>query len=334
MTYYYLFAEETALNTKVKETDFRDFYPAISLDMSWKNVKPYIRQAYHTNILPFIGKTLFAALQENTIADTPDDDLTELTMLVKQALALYAINLGYPELNTHISDGMVSQPMPDKAMPVSQWAYNAARWNLILKAEKSLDIAIQFIIDNNITWDVADDYATTWICSSKELNKYVRVNGHRGYMAMHPYFKRAEQDIKTAISCEVYDDIINNYENGDYACLIEHIKSFVAHKTLWNTIPRMMAFVEGNSLLFINNAEGITGNIGVYAKANTEAVEELKTACLRDAADDLNLIISTMNADQTTFALFKTYVDSMAESKDILYSTDCHGNVVGGILLT
>jgi hypothetical protein len=204
-----------------------------------------------------------------------------------------------------------------------------------LKAEKSLDLAIGFIIDNSVSpWEAGDTYKTEWISGAKELQKYVKVNGHRAYVAMLPYFKRAETDIKNAISCEVYQDIIENRENEEYLEVVGHIKSYVSHKTLYNTIPRMMVYVEGDSLLFINNAEGITNGTGVYSKPNIEALEMLNNACLKDAAEDMHLITQTMMNDTATFRLYATYLKSITESKTILWTEGCHGEAVGGILLT
>lgn len=329
---YYLFSEAPAqINLKVKDTDFREYYPAIALEMSWNNLRPYIRQAYYSNLLPFIGKDLYNALVLNLTASTPDADKTELTVLIKQALALHAINLGYPELNSHISDGAVTQVLPQGATSVSQWAFNAARWNTILKAEKSLDLAISFIIENEITpWTAGDDYKSTWIHSAKELTKYIKVNGHRAYMAMLPYFKYAEQNIKNEISCEVYADILTNIEDPDYVGVIDHIKSYIAHYTLAETMPRMLTFVEGDSLLFIHNAEGITNGTGVYSKPNLEAIEMLRVASLKNASTDMQNICTTLAKDATTFPLYATYLDSIKTNKAILISP-CG---VGGIMLT
>lgn len=333
---YYLFSvDDTQVNPEIKHTDFRDYYPAISLAMSWKNIRPYIRQAYYANILPFIGADLWEALKENAALpeNDQDDQLTELSVLIKQALALYAINLGYPELNTHISDGAVTVPSPDKAMPVSQWAFAAARWNLIIRAEKSLDIALDYIIKNNITpWTAGDDYKHPLMQGATELMKHVKVNGHRAYVSMYPYFDKAVQKLASILSCDVMDDIITNIDETDYAAVGSQVKRYVAHYALELAIPRMMVFVEGNSLIFINNADGIKEGTGVYSKANIEAVQMLIDSCKKDYSTTLDQIMLLMQKDSETFSLFATFVESQEDTKTVAYTEDtCTGIAVGGV---
>lgn len=332
---YYLFqTDPNQINPEIKHTDFRDYYPAISMFMSWKNVVPYIRQAYFANILPYVGTDLWSVLNANALLPVNDQDasLSELSMLIKQALALYAINLGYPELNTHISDGMVSTPAPDKAMPVSQWAFVAARWNLIIRAEKNLDLALEYIIKNNIApWSAGDDYKHPLMAGAVELQKYVKVNGHRAYMAMHPYFDKAVQNLGAILSCDVMDDIMANIDNPDYAGVVDDIKRYIAHYTLEITIPRMLTFVEGDSLVFIHNADGIKEGTGVYSKPNMEAVQMLIASCKRDYASTLEAMILKMRKDPTTFAAYATYLDSLKDESAAVITTDMCGNVVGGV---
>lgn len=332
---YYLFAvDNTQVNPEIKHTDFRDYYPAISLTMSWKNIKPYIRQAYHANILPYIGADLWAALNANALLpeNDQDADLTELAVLIKQALALYAINLGYPELNTHISDGAVTVPSPDKAMPVSQWAFVAARWNLIIRAEKSLDIALDFIIKNEIEWPAGDEYKHPLMQGATELMKHVRVNGHRAYVSMYPYFDKAMEKLASELSCDVMDDIMENIGTNSYASVVSQIKRYVAHYALELAIPRMMVFVEGNALIFINNADGIKEGTGVYSKANIEAIQMLLDSCKKDYSTTLDQIILLMQKDPTTFTAFVTYLESQEDAKTVAYTEDpCTGGAVGGV---
>lgn len=332
---YYLFAvDATNVNPDIKHTDFRDYYPAISLTMNWKNVRPYIRQAYYANILPYIGADLWAALNANALLPTGDQDtqLNELAELIKQSLALYAINLGYPELNTHISDGAVTTPAPDKAMPVSQWAFVAARWNLIIRAEKSLDIALDFIIKNDIEWTAGDDYKHPLMQGATELMKHVRVNGHRAYVSMYPYFDKAMQKLSSVLSCAVMEDIITNIADPDYAAVVTQIKRYVAHFALELAIPRMMVFVEGNALIFINNADGIKEGTGVYSKANIEAVQMLINSCKEDYSTTLDQIMLLMQKEPTTFSAFATFVESQKETNTVAYTEDpCTGIAVGAV---
>lgn len=332
---YYLFqTDPNQINPEIKHTDFRDYYPAISMTMSWKNVVPYIRQAYYANILPYVGADLWALLNANALlpVNNQNTSLSELSMLIKQALALYAINLGYPELNTHISDGMVSTPSPDKAMPVTQWAFVAARWNLIIRAEKNLDIALEYIIKNNIApWSAGDDYKHPFMAGAVELQKYIKVNGHRAYMAMHPYFDKALQNLGSILSCDVMDDIISNISNPAYAGVVNDIKRYIAHYTLEITIPRMLVFVEGDALIFMNNADGIKEGTGVYSKPNMEAIHMLADACKKDYATTLESIIKKMRKDPTTFAAYATYIDSLKEETSAVTTVDLCGNVVGGV---
>lgn len=328
---FYLFTESTGPNPKVKDSDFRDYYPNISHEMSWKNLKPFIRQAWHTCVKPFIGDDLMDELTTNLQQVTPDADKSELAELVKQTLALYAINLGYPELITHISDGSVTSPSPDSATPITKWQYDSARWNLILKAEKSLDVALAFLIEKSITpWTAGVEYQTKWFSGAKELQKYIKINGHRAYVAMLPYIKYAEQELSSTLTCDVMDDIVTNQSLPTYSSIIDHVKSYIAHKTLIRTIPTMLTYVEGNSLLFIQNAEGLTNQSTVYAKPNQDAIKMLIDVSLQNAADDIRSIRSVMESDPDTFTVYADYLESNTTSRMVIES--CDG--IGGIMIT
>jgi hypothetical protein len=218
-------------------------------------------------------------------------------------------------------------------MPVTQWAFAAARWNLIVRAEKSLDIAIAFIIDNNISpWSVGVDYKHQWMDGSKELTKYVKVNGHRAYMAMRPYFDKAVQNLKQKLSCAVVDDICTKYGTGAYSTVTDLIKRYIAHYTLEITIPRMLTFVEGDSLIFIHNADGIKEGTGVYSKPNMEAVRMLTDACRSDYGTTMDAIISELKSDPSLFYVFDEFLKSQSTTTDVAWTEDpCTGAAVGGV---
>jgi hypothetical protein len=329
---YYLFQEPNSPNPQIKDTDFREYFPAISLSMSWANIKPYIRQAYYNHVVKYIGTDLWEQLEANAVSLTPDDELTELTILVKQAMALYAINIGYPELNIHISDGTVSQAAPDKAMPVSQWAFSTARWNVILRAEKALDLALNFIIENDIVWPVQEKYSHTWIKSSTELEQFIKINGFRAYISMKPYFDNAVLALSSLIGCDTLQDILTNMEEPDYQKAVTFCKNYIAHQTLTISIPRMLTYVEGDSLIYINSAEGIRGDMGPYSKPNMEAIQMLIAASQKSAGDAVDMLIRELRSDTDTFTVYDEYIKSMENTTDVAYSTHpCTGEVIGGV---
>jgi len=92
----------------------------------------------------------------------------------------------------------------------------------------------------------------------------------------------------------------------------------------------MLTYVEGNSLLFIQNAEGLTNQSTVYAKPNQDAIKMLIDVSLQNAADDIRSIRSVMESDPDTFTVYADYLESNTTSRMVIES--CDG--IGGIMIT
>jgi hypothetical protein len=276
---------------------------------------------------------LYDTLVANETLATPDPVLSECASLVKQAIALYAIHRGYPELNTHISDGAVTQAQPAHASTLSQWAYRTAQWNLIISAEKALDVAIAYIVDNDITWNGGENYQTDWFANSVEFQKYARINGHRAFVALHPYISRAQQYLGQDLGCDMVADIKTNISNGDYGTLLGSVKRYIAHRTLITAIPYLLTYVEGNSLVFISSADGVTDGYGVYSKPNQEAIRMLLDQLRNDLAMDLAAILHELQSKPTVFTLYATKMETYIPADMVYTSRDCMDNVIGGVLI-
>jgi hypothetical protein len=326
----FLFIVPENQNFQVKDTDFLEFYPNISREMSWKNLRPYIRQAWYNYILPMIGIEFAEVLKESELDDV---SLKETVDHIKQALALYTIYLAYPQNNQFISDGTINQAVSDKTQPISQWAFKNARWSQLIGAEKALDVALLDILKKKYNhWD-GRKYTHKWITSTDVLLKYVRVNGLRAYLNIRPYFDHALSELGKLLSCDVLDQIYDEKYDPEICKAFHKVQEYIAHKSLELAIPRMLLFVEGNSIIFLSSADGIQDGIGVYSSANMDAVKMLINSCREDAARSLNDMKNIMNKDPETFTEYAQYLESLQTDNALIVTRDHEGDVFGGVMI-
>lgn len=330
MAKYYLFEVTEDLKTKVSGTDFIDYYPNISSEMSFRNLKPYIRQAWNNYIAPFLGEALISSM--NT-SDGSNPTMKEAVELVKQSLALYTVYLAYPQNNQFISDGNINQSITDSTQPISQWAFNTARWAQLIAAEKSLDVALNYIISKNISGYDGSKYTHTWIESTDILLNYIRVNGIRAFLNIRPYFDAAGSELALVIGCDTYEDLLENITEAEYSKAVDKVRAFISHKALQLSIPRMLTFVEGTSIIVLSSADGVKDGFGLYTSANLEAIKILIQSCSDDASRALNDLRNIMNKDLELFTVWADHLDSLKNKTDLLVSRDCHGHVTGGVML-
>jgi len=329
--------DTTAPKITLADTDFREFYPTLSSNMAWKNVKVYVRQAMTLNILPIIKQSVIDQCAAN-LALAPNSRnavISTLTDKIKQALATYAIHQGFTELNASISDGSVNTPNPDGATPLSQWNFRTQRWNTILKAELFLDDAIQYIVANAATFPTfeTNKYSTAWFKTSTELTDVIQVNGWRAFMQLRKYMSTAEDELKAIIGCDVYTDLLTNKDVVAYAASIPYIKAIIANKALEMAIPKMLTWVEGNTVTFMSTADGVTDGYGVYSKPNLENIKLLLDSCRSDASRAIDGLISVMNGDTDTYSVFAEWLENRDETSFLTYTPDGFGGAVGGIMM-
>lgn len=329
MANFYLFDVTNEVETKVKDTDFLEFYPNISREMSWSNLKPYIRQAWNNHITQFLGKDLIITLEN--VSET-GAEIVKLRELIKQALALYTIYLAYPQNNQFITDGTVSQNVSDKTQPISQWAFKNARWSQLIAAEKALDVALTYIIEESIDGYDGSKYTHPWIKDTTTLLEFVRVNGIRAFLNIRTYFDSAVSELKSIIGCDTYDDLFDNKSEESYAAAVKSVQMYIAHKSLELSIPRLLTFVEGNSIIFLSSADGISEGYGIYTKSNAEDINALLISCREDAGRAINDLKNTMSKNPETFSVWKDYLKSIEFTSDFVVTRDVDYQVVGGVM--
>lgn len=326
----FLFIVPDSSGFQIKDTDFLDYYPNISREMSWRNLRPYIRQAWYNYIIPMIGTEFAQVLKEKEL---DDESLKETADHIKQALALYTIYLAYPQNNQFISDGTINQSVTDKTQPISQWAFKNARWSQLISAEKALDVALLDIMKKNYSdWD-GSKYTHLWIESTDVLLKYIRVNGIRAFLNIRPYFDHAISELTKLISCEVIDQIyeLKSEDNGKSA--FESVQKYISHKSLELAIPRMLLYVEGNSIIFLSSADGIQDGVGVYSAANMDAVKMLINSAREDAARAFNDLKNVLNKNPEIFTEWVEYLASLETDHSLFVTRDHEGDVLGGVMI-
>lgn len=335
MAIEYLFDVTTQPKTKVKDTNFTEYYPSVNDDMLWKSLKGYLETALQTYILPYIGQDFWDFLLANEVSGTPNEDAQKVADLLRYSLSKFAINIAVPELNIIISDGGAKQSSSDGASPPSQWSFRSLRWNLILQAEKMLDSALKIMHEIQfVSWISSAEYSyasTTWYKSMQDFAKYNQLDSIRAWSTLKPYIVKAEDLVKDMLN-DQYDDIVSKLSgspNTYEAALIELIRKYISEMAINLAIPHMLIYKEGKSLVILTSADGVEPGYGVYSRPNEIAIANLQTRTETDAGLSMTRIVDYINKNIDEFPVHKQYMeDTEYAQQTVISSDDCIGGII------
>lgn len=131
---------------KIGDTDFKQYYPGVNMNMMWREIEPYVRQATKIYVLPFIGKALYDDLATNIQANTLTPEQSELAEALKDAIAYYAVAVTLPKKKTVIASmGAVENEADSGTTQSSLWGFKATLWSVTQDADRHMDYALQLL---------------------------------------------------------------------------------------------------------------------------------------------------------------------------------------------
>lgn len=318
-----LYTRTTAItdDSDVKETSFKQFYPGINRSVKWNSLKPVIDGAFDTYIRKYVGDALIDDVLTDYIAE--DGALTakeiKFSEWLNRALAYYTIYDAMPLHNFSFGDlGLVEQGgMDTNTMSVQSWRYKNSRWEIMLKADIFLDMALEYleseVIANNTdfdSWKNSDAFTenvSDFIRTTRQVSKFKAIKGsRRTFTALVPYFKKAERQIILKILCQdQYDDLATDFKNdeldGDQKKLLYKVQNLVVERGVLLAVPHLTLDVEADGLFIVSS----TSDINMRKNAYDEAIARLEDRMESDAKEAEGVLRNFLVENVDTFTLWK-----------------------------
>ena len=297
---------ETA-ESQIKDSNFKDHFPAINRTMSWASLKPFIRRATRNYIIPYLGDDFYDALVTYYTSGSGDDLMDEILEITQDALAHYTIYDAMPAINIVLSDMGAQENSSENAssQPASQWRYKSARWNAIQQADRSMDELLDVLYDNKDEADLSDWIGTPandFFPDPETLKSYLSHDiSWRLFIAMIPYMKKAlDKWISPVVTSQQLEDLITKIQAGSTSArenqLTEKIRYALAERSLQLAIPHLRLVIDSGSINFMSSTDGMT----MLQTANQQAIDDLKHQVRSDAdayEGDLKNFLYTYHED-------------------------------------
>lgn len=338
--------------SKVGDTDFKEYFPAINKDMSWYSLEPYIRQATDKYIVPLIGMTFY----ESVATYEAEEGETENTYMIltrekmKDIVAWYAVWLAMPHINRVLSDLGVQQNSSENSnsSPTEMWRYKNARWETMLHADSLLDALMLYIEDNRnelIGWTATLEYHSVGhplFRTTRIWGEYSNLLSYRAYKAVQPYIRQAvDIELINATCKELYDDLVTKYlasqlppPQGQQAVVLTAyeeaafnlMRKMTANYALHRALPHLRITFESNALLIVSSTDGMN----IKQAALQEAITSLSQRLKNDGDTYKGMLQKYLLVNIEEFPDLEEAGYMLYPQKRIISSS----NKVGGIMLT
>jgi hypothetical protein len=327
----------------VGHSNFKQHYPAVNRQMAWDTLQPYIRQATQRHIIRWIGEPLYTDLSTKyNSGDTLTSSQSALLEQLQDAIAYYTVHDAMPSLNISVADMGIQQLSGTEGTtnPPSQWAFNNARWDALINAEKALDTALT----NLELYAKSDSYYALWkdhdayklgntdffrVC--QELSNYINVQGdRRAFVALIPYLKKVEKSEVMAIICKeayailatklkecMYSEGFNNGFSTECFTsaqveLIVLLQRFISHKGLYDAIPHLTLSIEAEGFRLLGQSDFMNDKKPITNSFHLQAINALREQCeytARTALADINEYLYANSASFPEWKASNCYVE-------------------------
>jgi hypothetical protein len=308
---------ENTPSPKVKDTDFKAFYPAVNRNMDWSTIEPFVQQAEDTEILPAIGQAFYDQLHAEyddtgTIADAI---VAKTFRLLRTALAHYAMYAALPQLNIRIGDAGTNETSASDVVPVRQWVFNQNRWETLKTAARYLDMALehmeQQVAAENDDYDAFRDSEAYTISrellipNARTFQRFYNItSSRRAYGKLRPYIRKAEKMYLFPLLGAWYEEISTQHNSNtlssENADALEMIQQLLAERTMLLAIPDLNILNDGEGWRVIENLQSLPDSMNLK-----ESVQQLQTRAETNAAQYELQLMNFLYANLDDYPTFR-----------------------------
>lgn len=275
--------------TNLGKTNFKQHYPHAEGSMSFDDIKPTIRQATQSYILPFIGLEMYEAIA------TEYNSATELTgekalvlQYLQDAIAHYTIYSAMPYMPFIVSTSGIQKVQPTEgATAPTHGERKDTRWNAHIDADRYLDEALKILQNSEDSFFEPFKAFATKNFKTSAFFKYTEVldeniniqNSRRAFAALVPYLKSVEESvIEKLLGESLYQRLQANDLIPAENILVKKVQKVVANLGLAESVPFLTLLIEGDGFKVVSRGDGIEERNGLKHKQHENAILRLQDA--------------------------------------------------------
>lgn len=151
---------------KIRSTDILQHYGAISDQLSFDKLEPYLRQAETAFIEPYIGTDFlqgYRDLQQDDLSAEPKK--AQILRLMRDAAIHYGIYMYIPAHNVDLTELGVQEREDEKgtSRPAARWRTTKLLWDVVKKGDLFLSVLMAYLLDLAESDSSGDnDLVTAW----------------------------------------------------------------------------------------------------------------------------------------------------------------------------
>ena len=317
--------------TKVKDSNFKEYYPSVNANMDFCTIEPYIKKAVEKYIRPYFGEyymDIYEALMET---GTSDAKMLRLGEFLRYALANYTIYDMVPFVNTVISDMGVRQNSNETSVPIEAWRYKNMRWQALIEADAMMDIALDYIYTHKADFAGYEHKTySIWIPTTQVLEEYLNISGRRAYMKMSGWLGEGEEEVKCLLGKDQYEDLLDKLEAGTLTDidngLIRKIRAYVSDFAMEKAITRLSIMIDGDGLKLLSSTDAFNLRSNAITTFGKDGPSAIRNVLKLDIRSRKNSILNYLSANEAEYPLWKeTLMPGI--TKMVISSDDCVGGI-------
>lgn len=305
---------------RIKESIVPDYYSGLSANMSFSVLKPFLSSATREYLLPLLGRTFYDAL-----ITASDDVSEEIKDQLRTALIYYTVFDMMPQINVGLNEGGAQQTTNDKAMPSSQWAFVQKRWGAIVKADRAMDRALAYMVENVenaalTTWKQSAEYTRTvsdYFNGLDTFKQFAQMDSFNSYLKIVPFVRKAEKEFAEDLHPATLAAALGSADPQAVE-LIRLSRFCISAMALIDAIPHLNAYIDGTGIFIPSSIDGMENSrIGVFSNNNESAIDRLLNTLEYQRDKYLEKVYTYLNRNRDYFTLWAADLPDYKEDVSI-----------------
>jgi hypothetical protein len=187
----------------------------VQFQMNFDLLRPHLAQAQRDYLLPVLGPTLLAELNEAYTGSDSDDALDPVLTASQEVMALFGYWLAIPALQLKMDDTGLHALSNDQYKSPYQWQVGDYRESYLLAGYSAMENLYSVLMQERPSgWAASDGYAQyneSLLRNSTEFNAVYRIGySHITYVDLKPGLQRAQDLVlRKELGTEFYDSLVS-----------------------------------------------------------------------------------------------------------------------------
>jgi hypothetical protein len=310
------------------EKEFKDVIGTAQANLSWETLKPFVRLADLTYIVPAIGEELYDAL---SASKSPSISERKLIERLRIASGQYTYSLSLAQMIMAYGDNGVAQNVQGSMAPITKWSYVEAKKSATIAAERALEDALVFLETNNEDFTLYQPLTGCIITGATDFSLFFPAarNSRRLFLELKNYLIQIQNnDLNQAIGGEMLNILLTPLAYIGPAPIMAQALMYVKYYLAYATVSKAVPFLNINSEWRVVSESSLM-NVQDENSLDQFRRNEIKIVADNEAEKYLNLLRAYCDKVAST-TVFPTYFNSaMYQSNVANKPYERHMNEVG-----